>query len=70
MACLCPASESGGLGNEACDKTHNVSALEREHPAALQSTIYSYQYLCIRVHLQNRINAAGKAPPPTPLSSL
>lgn len=65
LACLRPLSESGGLRNQACDKTCTVTVLERGAVAALQSTIYFYQYVHIRVHLQTRINASGKIYPST-----
>lgn len=67
MACLCPPCQSlEGSEMKPVTKHTKLQQLEREAPAALQSAIYPYQYLCITVHLQKRINAAGKKPPPSP----
>lgn len=42
---------------------HAVTVLEKTILLVLHSSIYSYQYSCIKVHLQNHINASGKIYP-------
>lgn len=61
-----PCQSLEGSETKPVTKHTKFLRVEREAPAALQSAIYPYQYLCIRVHLQKRINAAGKILPRHP----